>query len=423
MKEIKSLNKILAMTLKIPEFQRPYEWSKSNVYILLEDIINNYKNNKEINIGTIILYKEKESLEIVDGQQRLITLSLLLKVLDSKLDIKLLDEEILCFFETEKKLIDNYNAISIFIEKACNLNDENKLDTDKFLKYLKNNVYFYCMITIDREEAFQLYDSRNSKYKELTPVDLLKAYHLGQIPNNYSKEKKKFILSNWNDNMKTGFFGNTSISKIEYLYNNVLFNIYNWSLNKEIRPFTKDDIYLYKGYDSNTKYKYVKYYELRRSKRCFLINKPFKAGANFFYMTNKFINEFDKIIINYNLNNELENIYFNNKSEFQYINYLYYNALFMFYNKFGNNISELEKITIKDTIFRWSLTHRIKNELVSLQTVNNYVLTTKYNFFYECNNALNPNELFKIEVESKGNEPAEGERLYEMRNKLWNILK
>ena len=79
-KSIKLFN-LLKKNLIIPSYQRPYEWDKSNVYILLDDIYSSYKKNDEINLGAIILNKNNNDFEIVDGQQRLITLSLLLKAL------------------------------------------------------------------------------------------------------------------------------------------------------------------------------------------------------------------------------------------------------------------------------------------------------------------------------------------------------
>lgn len=413
-----NLLKLLEKQLKIPNYQRSYEWDKSNVYILIEDIIKNYKKNVEVNLGTIILYQKDDKYEIVDGQQRIITLSLLLKSFESNLNIKILDEKILCVFNTEKRIINNYNSIKTFIG---NLEEQGEINKDKFYKYLISNISFYLLVTTSQDEAFQLFDGRNSKYKDLSPVDLLKAYHLGELPIKISKEEKIRILKVWNRNMTESFKIDESISKNEYLYKHVLFNIYNWSINKDIRPFTKDDIYLYKGFKSFQTYEYVKYYKSNTSKK-YLINKPFSAGKDFFDMTAKFIEDYDKIIKECNLK-LLTNVSDDNyRYHFKYINYLYYNSLFVFYNKFGYGISNFHNEVIKDYIFKWSVTHRVKNKMVNIQTINNYVLKGNNNFFFECNNALSPGELFKLEIEECGNRPRKNEKLGDMRSNLWKKL-
>jgi uncharacterized protein with ParB-like and HNH nuclease domain len=94
MKDIKTgnVNNVLNMNLAIPDYQRPYCWSKKSVRDLLNDIQNTYekcKNNIEYKyrIGTIILYydtkDDKKIYEIVDGQQRIVTLSLIKYVFDN----------------------------------------------------------------------------------------------------------------------------------------------------------------------------------------------------------------------------------------------------------------------------------------------------------------------------------------------------
>ena len=69
--------------LTIPEYQRPYKWSARNAIQLLDDIIEAMNNNKEVyRVGTLILHEdEKGKFNIVDGQQRTITFSLLLYAL------------------------------------------------------------------------------------------------------------------------------------------------------------------------------------------------------------------------------------------------------------------------------------------------------------------------------------------------------
>jgi hypothetical protein len=71
--------------VKIPFFQRPYVWSEDNWEDLLDELLNESKKSNFL--GAIILKQlpsltgEPKHLEVIDGQQRLTTLSILLKAL------------------------------------------------------------------------------------------------------------------------------------------------------------------------------------------------------------------------------------------------------------------------------------------------------------------------------------------------------
>lgn len=75
------------VSLCVPIYQRPYKWTARNAIQLLDDIIDAKNSNKErYRVGTLILHgtKGNNQYDIVDGQQRTITFSLLLKALGEK---------------------------------------------------------------------------------------------------------------------------------------------------------------------------------------------------------------------------------------------------------------------------------------------------------------------------------------------------
>lgn len=100
---------------RIPEYQRPYDWSSSNIERLIEDMLVGYRGlkNEEDSItflGTIIMIDEGRNKEpsfdgrsftIIDGQQRLTTFSLIAISLT---------QEIL---ETEKNLSSNSESTEL----------------------------------------------------------------------------------------------------------------------------------------------------------------------------------------------------------------------------------------------------------------------------------------------------------------------
>lgn len=68
----------------IPAFQRPYSWSDEELLQLYYDITTSFKRGEDYFLGSIMLAKSRRRkgvYEVVDGQQRLITLWLILKIL------------------------------------------------------------------------------------------------------------------------------------------------------------------------------------------------------------------------------------------------------------------------------------------------------------------------------------------------------
>ena len=86
MVDIISISELLKMNLAIPNYQRPYKWNAKNVADLLgdmEEAIASAEKHDDFKyrVGTVILHKVQENDEvrydIVDGQQRIVTLILL----------------------------------------------------------------------------------------------------------------------------------------------------------------------------------------------------------------------------------------------------------------------------------------------------------------------------------------------------------
>ena len=77
----------MQMILKIPVYQRNYDWTETNVRRLLDDIKTVVQDHKSHFIGAIV-YMESQNSDlgmpeylIIDGQQRLTTITLLLQAL------------------------------------------------------------------------------------------------------------------------------------------------------------------------------------------------------------------------------------------------------------------------------------------------------------------------------------------------------
>ena len=78
--KITTIKELFTMDLTLPSYQRPYSWSVKSTNTLFIDTYEAFKDGtSEYRIGSVILHKASTGkYNIVDGQQRLTTLSILL---------------------------------------------------------------------------------------------------------------------------------------------------------------------------------------------------------------------------------------------------------------------------------------------------------------------------------------------------------
>ena len=81
-----SVGTLLEQKLRIPEYQRPYRWSPATALQLLDDLSDAQARSNDVPyvLGAVILHEQDGWLDVVDGQQRLLTLRMLFAVLQSE---------------------------------------------------------------------------------------------------------------------------------------------------------------------------------------------------------------------------------------------------------------------------------------------------------------------------------------------------
>lgn len=251
--KVMKLKEILGKDLSIPGYQRPYKWTIKHVQQLLDDLLTHFRNQQQVyRIGTVVIHKynkeNDEKLDIVDGQQRLITLSLLLYYLNnrnssnnpSKLNIYLLDESI-THTVSKNNIIDNYNFI-----KNYSLPYE-----DTFETYLLEICEMVYVQLDDLDEAFQFFDSQNSRGKPLESYDLLKAYHLREM-----KDKPKEIVHHCVERWEKSALSQ-EINNLDKIINYILFRLRRWHYQESGEVFTSDELETFKGVSESATYPYL----------------------------------------------------------------------------------------------------------------------------------------------------------------------
>jgi hypothetical protein len=231
--------------LQIPSYQRPYKWTAKNVNQLIDDILL-HKEKSAYRLGTLVIHKEKEIFNIVDGQQRSLTLTLIAyAIIENRTDIlqKINPKEDIINYIPKLLNLSFTNDISKF-----NIQNNYKEIKRRIREFDKESIFFFffkCelvqIILSDISEAFQFFDSQNSRGKDLEPHDLLKAFHLREMAHLSTEEKQKSVL-NW-ELMETGELSN--------LFSLYLYRIRNWSKGYPARYFTKDEVDVFKGISPN----------------------------------------------------------------------------------------------------------------------------------------------------------------------------
>ena len=398
--------------LRIPSYQRPYKWNRKHIRNLFYDL-RDAMGKKEYQIGSVILH-ENDGYDIVDGQQRLISISLFLHLLDDLENYKgakqLLSAavfgELSCYHASE-----NYNEW----ENLTQLVGENQ--AKDICNFLLENCSV-SVITMPQErlsEAFQLFDSQNNRGKSLEPHDLLKAYHLRKQD---SEDEK--IVEKWEQ-----FVEDKDLS-LKELFDKHLFRMRRWSrgetglTNKRYGSylrFTEDFIDDFKGVDLNQNFPYLELYR-HIEKLPMSITMPIIDGSKFF----EYIESAHETIKNHKdfLNEELGfsdepegeeknvaypegmlNIYNSSKGRYLKCHNIFLNICSLFADRFGKE--ELSK-EIVETLFIWSYYPRVKSKAIYDATVGKYAAGGRFRqkeaqkLFQLLSHAVTPND-FMIKID------------------------
>lgn len=202
---------LLKRRLAIPDYQRAYCWTEGNVQRLLEDLSKWHEKHeadgKVYHLGSIILKRRKnEAAEVIDGQQRLITLALLAasRTGDLKVDISL---------GSNNQTTNALEAIKKAHETIRSWREQ--MDLAQVV---------VSVVEIGEKEsddlAFNFFNHLNSSGVPLTDYELLKGHHL-----RYVKEDgvARIMAKRWN-----ALDGGRDDGLKERLLHKCLFRIRKW---------------------------------------------------------------------------------------------------------------------------------------------------------------------------------------------------
>lgn len=213
----------------IPDYQRPYSWGKDETLQLLDDLADALDRDVDepYFLGSIVLVKEKgvPSSEVIDGQQRLTTLTILFAVLRDLATDAALRADIQKFIEEpevvwndqparprlrlrqrDAKLFQEYIQKDDAVRALIDLSD-NHLTTDaqkairdntralhdalspwtpderkKLFVMMASRTFMVVVATPDLNGAYRIFSVMNARGLPLTPPDIFKSQVIGAIP-------------------------------------------------------------------------------------------------------------------------------------------------------------------------------------------------------------------------------------------------
>ena len=378
---ILSVEELLKLDLVIPSYQRPYKWTEKNIRELILDIQKGIEDankhpNLKYRVGTVILYQENDTkpYEIVDGQQRILSFLLLKLCLNP--DFRCSRCSLLSATFSDKVTLGNLHSNSDRIREWCSSVDDGVKEA--FDKALSEVLEVVVLTVNELSEAFQLFDSQNTRGRELYPHDLLKAYHLREIHDKYDMQR---AVLKWESK---------DPKAIRELFDNYLFPLWNWSKRRKSSRFTAAEIDLYKGIEESSGYTYAR--RANKAMPYFLLSEPLISGGDFFEMVDHYMQMLHSIKLELIDNPDfarIKELLIDDKSKvgqiktpadldkackssstgMNHARNLFFCALLCYYDRFHN----FDLMAVKK-LFTWAMMLRVDMNHLGFDTVNRYAI-------------------------------------------------
>lgn len=214
--------------LHIPPYQRPYAWTETEASELFEDLYDSFKEKEDYFLGSIVLIKPEDNkafADIVDGQQRITTLTILFAAIANEVDGQAREEFRNFIMEPGSITLDldpsprltlreadkdfflkyiqgiNFDYLSCLQKEQIKTEAQNHIQKNAILlrkkiqeafhydkskivqfgKHIIRNCYIVTVTSSSQKTAFRVFSVLNNRGLDLLPCDIIKADIIGQI--------------------------------------------------------------------------------------------------------------------------------------------------------------------------------------------------------------------------------------------------
>jgi hypothetical protein len=230
----------LSGTLAIPDYQRIYCWPEKNVRLLLDDLLLLDHSNHPYHLGTIIVQYGKidgvGKWNLIDGQQRMVTLSLLLLELGDR-SSPLLNERFKSKEANDFIAYNRYLIRSFIQQRGWEDKKEDKgrhANRLQIVKKLKEETTFDTLFLTDEslDLAYTFFSAQNDRGKPLTDYELLKSHHLRFIP---WEEQQMHLAKKW-DSLLLRHESELGDKSVSIVVGHYLYCLRKWTMMDECDP-------------------------------------------------------------------------------------------------------------------------------------------------------------------------------------------
>jgi len=436
-KTVLSVKGLLSLTdVSIPIYQRPYKWSAKNISELFADI-NNHLDKSAYRLGSVVFHQtesdEENKLDIVDGQQRTLTLILAVwTIIETRLaglerqdlqeTISQLRPSVEGFMVRQRfaSQVSEYNLYQNYQELKRRIS--HREFSEQHIDFLLNRCQVVVFVLTDLSEAFQFFDSQNARGRDLDPHDLLKAFHLREFAS-HEVELKAASVAHWEGLLS---------DDLANLFASYLYRVRQWSQGNSARFFGKDEVGLFKGIniDQIGQFPYVESLRMahhfvddhnnqyqrkidgQKMRFPFHLDQMIINGRRFFEMAEHYQQQVSAIISCEHATSHTQqplaiqgvvlsematqilrtlNSYRNRyRTGDQYIRTMFDCALIFYIDKFGG---QSLSVAIEKS-FIWAYRCRIRQQVVQLATMDKYVLDN--NLFRVIKEARVPGDVLSM---------------------------
>ena len=187
--QIAKVKDVIEKKYFIPDFQRDYAWTGTNLKLLLDDVMSAQKEQKDSYIlGSIVLSKKNDEYIVIDGQQRLTSLKIILLALgDSEKDF--------LEFENRDLVASLFKRIAEINEKGKTVDSIELKESDyacqKIISMYQYVLDYFNRIPTDKKNDFKYYLDNNVCFIEKTLADDANIQHSFEVLNTVGEQLKK----------------------------------------------------------------------------------------------------------------------------------------------------------------------------------------------------------------------------------------
>lgn len=239
---------------RIPPYQRPYSWTTEHAGALIEDLSDALEDSIDVEqlnpyfLGSVVLIKgDSPDSQVVDGQQRLTTLTILLAALRASVDAEVATDIVHYLYEKGSlvtKTHDRYRLAlrerdadffrdNVQVEGGINklrtmdplsltapqkrirenailfLDTIDKLPPSRrvqLAQFIINNCFMVVVSTPDLGSAYRIFTVLNDRGMDLSHADILKAKVLGELPEGEIRDRYQEKWEGLEENLGTDAF-------------------------------------------------------------------------------------------------------------------------------------------------------------------------------------------------------------------------